>query len=196
MSHLKTFFHTLETICPIPQEEKEKAMSHMKEVQLKKGDYFGKFNEINEDFAIIVKGLVKESFIKSNGQEYIKDFRREGQTTSHYRSILLREKSKVYVQCMEDCIFYVANYSDYTNLLNGHICWYKLTKVLSDREFFIKEDREYQFLMCKAQKRYELFYKNYPDLANRVPQNQIAMYLGIDPSSLNRIIAKIKSKKI
>ncbi len=50
--------------------------------------------------------------------------------------------------------------------------------------------------MCKAQKRYELFYQNYPDLVNRVPQNQIAMYLGIDPSSLNRIIAKLKSKKI
>jgi len=74
MSHLKTFFHTLETICPIPPEEKEKAMSSMEEVKLKKGDYFGKFNEINDDFAIIVKRLVKESFIKSNGQEYIKDF--------------------------------------------------------------------------------------------------------------------------
>jgi len=46
----------------------------MEEVKLKKGDYFGKFNEINDDFAIIVKRLVKESFIKSNGQEYIKDF--------------------------------------------------------------------------------------------------------------------------
>jgi len=190
MSHWPNIFSSLEKICSIPSEEKAKAMNYMKEVKLRKGDYFGKFDEINDDFAIIVKGLIKEFYLKSNGQEYIKGFRKEGQTTGHYRSIVLREKSKMNIECMEDCIFYVAKYKDYEKLLDGHICWYKISKVLDDKEFFIKEDREYQFLMHKAEKRYELFKNEHPDLINRIPQYQIAMYLGIDPSSLNRILAK------
>ena len=193
MNYWKTFFDNLETICSIPTEEKEKAMSYMKEVKLKKGAYFGKFDEMNDDFAIIVKGLIKEYYLKSNGQEYIKGFRKEGQTTGHYRSIVLQEKSKMNIECMEDCIFYVAKYKDYEKLLDGHICWYKITKYLDDKEFFIKEDREYQFLMYKAENRYELFQKEHSDLMTRIPQNQIAMYLGIDPSSLNRILAKKKA---
>ena len=193
MSHWPSIFANLEKICPIPPEEKTKAISFMKELKLKKGAYFGKFDEINDDFAIIVKGLIKEFYLKSNGQEYIKGFRQEGQTTGHYRSIVLREKSKMNIECMEDCIFYVAKYKDYEKLLDGHICWYKITKVLDDKELFIKEDREYQFLMYKAEKRYELFRNEHPEMVNRIPQYQIAMYLGIDPSSLNRILAKKKT---
>jgi len=48
--------------------------------------------------------------------------------------------------------------------------------------------REEQLLKYDAKDCYTDFTKDFPNLLDRLPQLQIALYLGVNPSSLNRII--------
>jgi DNA-binding MarR family transcriptional regulator len=49
--------------------------------------------------------------------------------------------------------------------------------------------------MSSPEERYLALLKNRPDLIQRVPQHQIASYLGIKPESLSRIRKRISSSK-
>jgi DNA-binding MurR/RpiR family transcriptional regulator len=56
----------------------------------------------------------------------------------------------------------------------------------------IKANREIQLLLYNATDRYKNFIQAQPELAQRLPQYHLATYLGINPSSLNRLIKKIE----
>ena len=52
-----------------------------------------------------------------------------------------------------------------------------------------------EFKISSPEQRYLNLLQNRPDLIQRVPQNQLASYLGIKPQSLSRLRARILEKK-
>ena len=50
-----------------------------------------------------------------------------------------------------------------------------------------KQQELTELITLKPEKRYEKLQQERPDLLNRVPQYQIASYLGIKPETLSRI---------
>jgi CRP-like cAMP-binding protein len=51
------------------------------------------------------------------------------------------------------------------------------------------------FLTSSPEERFSNLMKNNPSLMNRVPQHQIASYLGVTPESLSRIKKRAYQKK-
>jgi CRP-like cAMP-binding protein len=62
-----------------------------------------------------------------------------------------------------------------------------------EKGFCIKEKRERELLLLDAEKRYNLFITEFPNLENRVSQQIVASYLGIQPESLSRLRRKYKT---
>jgi CRP-like cAMP-binding protein len=50
-------------------------------------------------------------------------------------------------------------------------------------------------LSASAEERYLAFLKTYPELAEQVPQHEIASYLGITPQSLSRIRKELSRRR-
>lgn len=50
-----------------------------------------------------------------------------------------------------------------------------------------QQERMAQLVSFTAEERYEAFLETYPDLQNRLPQVQIAAYIGVTPEFLSRI---------
>jgi CRP-like cAMP-binding protein len=43
---------------------------------------------------------------------------------------------------------------------------------------------------------YEIFKEEFGDLAKKIPQHQIASYLGITPVALSRVLSKVRKKPL
>jgi DNA-binding MarR family transcriptional regulator len=68
-------------------------------------------------------------------------------------------------------------------------------KILSE-ELLAKERIDFnEFKTSSPEKRYLSLIQKRPDLIQRVPQHQLASYLGIKPQSLSRLRARILKKK-
>jgi CRP-like cAMP-binding protein len=52
-----------------------------------------------------------------------------------------------------------------------------------------------EFINSSPEERYESVLRKRPQLVDRVPQHQLASYLGITPESLSRIKKRIKKNK-
>ena len=70
-----------------------------------------------------------------------------------------------------------------------------LCRVLSE-ELLTKQQINFdEFRTSSPEERYLDLTKKRPDLVQRVPQNQLASYLGIKPQSLSRLKARIIQKE-
>ncbi len=58
--------------------------------------------------------------------------------------------------------------------------------------FILKEEKESSFVKDSAEKRYLDFCVDYPELKDKIPQQQIASYLSITPVALSRIRQRLK----
>ncbi len=71
-----------------------------------------------------------------------------------------------------------------------------LCRILSEK-LYLKQQMDFdEFKTSSPEKRYLNLIKQRPDLIQRVPQNQIASFLGITPQSLSRMRARLSEKKI
>jgi hypothetical protein len=97
---------------------------------------------------------------------------------------------------MEDNILLISN-SDMEAEVNSKFPKFDLMCKMLSEELLAKERMDFdEFKTSSPEQRYLNLLQKRPDLIQRVPQHQLASYLGIQPQSLSRLRARIVEKKI
>lgn len=157
-------------------------------------EFFVKFEEVNTNVFLVLNGLLKTYYLDEGGEEIIINFYKENDLSGNWYSTLLGEPSRLCIQALEETTLIQVDIEkvdalvfDNINLLRAynHILKGKLINSLHKIWDNINEKPEVRFLKLK---------KEHPDLLERVPQKQIASYLGITPVSLSRIKKRVSEK--
>jgi CRP/FNR family transcriptional regulator, anaerobic regulatory protein len=80
----------------------------------------------------------------------------------------------------------------YTNIPKLNVIF----KVIIENKFIELQNRVLQNISSTGQQRYLNFLEKYPNLASRLPNTQIASYLGITPEFLSKIRNDFTKKPI
>ena len=160
------------------------------EKQIKKNEYFAIEGEYSSKLAFISAGIVRAFYRNNQGNEYNKTFFSKKGFIGAYSSLITNQENKINLQCLTDCSFLVADFSNIKKLYDTNPKIERLARILAEQFFVSKEKREIEIVMLDATERYEIFQKEHPNLENRIPQYHIASYLGITPTQLSRIRAK------
>ncbi|MNL49606.1 hypothetical protein D3C87_1725560 [compost metagenome] len=71
----------------------------------------------------------------------------------------------------------------------------RIFRILMENAYLSLQKRMFQNISSPAEDRYNFFMEFYPHLSNRIPQTQIASFLGITPEFLSRLInRRLKNK--
>jgi CRP-like cAMP-binding protein len=199
MSLLKTtdVYHRLNLIfqafeISIPEEELIKLINIMSIKELKKGEFFSRAGEESYSFAFISKGIVRFYYDAVEGKEFNQSFHRENDFIMSYMSIMSKKPSSFNVQALEPTTLYQGDYRVFSEFYKQHPVWNELSRKLHEYNFIVKTEREADLLTKDALGRYHAFCERYPDLLERISQHHIALYLGINPVSLARLLSKVK----
>ncbi len=112
--------------------------------------------------------------------------------TSH--CAITKAPSEYYVACVEDCIMTVGN-SDMEVETNSNFPKFELMCRLLSEELLAKQQINFdEFKTSSPEQRYLNLLQSRPDLIQRVPQHQLASFLGMKPQSLSRLRARILEK--
>ena len=71
--------------------------------------------------------------------------------------------------------------------LNADEKFDRIFRVLIENSFIKLQERLLQTISSSAEERYQSFINTYPHLINRLPQIQVASFLGITPEFLSRL---------
>ncbi len=154
-----------------------------------KGSMLLEEGEISNECYFIIKGCVR-SFYNKDGEERTTEFFTEEQAVvpSAYGH---NAPSKHYLECLEDTIAGVGTPELEAEMYQKFPQIESLNRALGEAIMAKYQDAFAEFKMASPEERYLALMERRPDLIQRVPQYQIASYLGIKPESLSRIRKRI-----
>ena len=88
---------------------------------------------------------------------------------------------------MEDTKCLVITVQDQYELFEKAPKLERFFRMLLQKHTGALQDRLFEHIAATAEDRYDTFLERYPNLQNRLPQHQIANYIGVSPEFLSRI---------
>lgn len=159
---------------------------------VKKGTILLKEGQRSKESYFILKGCIRTYYVLDS----------EEKTTGFYTEmeaftppcVISKTPSEYYISCVEDTILSVSN-SDMEAEMNGKFPKFEtLCRMLSE-DLLAKQRIDFdEFKTSSPEQRYFNLLQKRPDLLQRVPQHQLASYLGITPQSLSRLRGRILEK--
>jgi CRP-like cAMP-binding protein len=158
-----------------------------------KGTLLLKEGKLSNECYFVIKGCIRSYYIK-DGEEKTTEFYTEEQSvtpTVYGKKI----PSEYYLECIEDTIAGVGNPELETAMYKKFPQLELLNLALGEAIMAKYIETFAEFKMNSPEERYLNLLKSRPNLIQRVPQHQIASYLGIKPESLSRIRKRIMKQK-
>ena len=159
---------------------------------IKKGTTLLKEGQKSKDSYFVLKGCIRTYYVLDS----------EEKTTAFYTEmealtppcVISKTPSEYYVSCIEDTILTVSN-SDMEVEINSKFPKFETICRILAEELLAKQGIDFdEFKTSSPEQRYLNLIQKRPDLLQRVPQHQLASYLGIKPQSLSRLRARIVGK--
>ncbi|WP_258105499.1 Crp/Fnr family transcriptional regulator [Marinoscillum sp. MHG1-6] len=158
----------------------------------KKGTVLLKAGQRSNEVLFVLKGCIRTYYI-IDGEEKSTAFYTEMEGLTPH-CVMNKEPSEYYISCVEDSILTVSNPDMEAEVFAKFPKFETLCRVLSE-ELLAKQQINFdQFKTSSPEQRYLNLLHKRPDLIQRVPQHQLASYLGIKPQSLSRLRARIVDK--
>lgn len=138
-------------------------------------------------YSFVVSGCFKMYGVDDKGYEHNIQFAAEGDWIADIGSFHSKKPSKLFIEALEPAEILQIEIQDLYFLYNNIPKLNRIFKVIIENKFVELQNRVLQNFSSTAEQRYLSFLEQYPNLANRLPNTQIASYLGITPEFLSKI---------
>ena len=157
-----------------------------------KGTVLLRQGEIPRKCYFVLEGCVRQYAIDVTGREVTSSFYTEEQGISIFNGHKTDKSSEYTLTCLEDSVLVVGlpntereMYAKYTQLET-------MTRRMIEENFGQVQEEFAAFIASTPEERLKTLLRQRPGLISRVPQHQLASYLGMTPESLSRIKKRIQ----
>jgi CRP-like cAMP-binding protein len=181
-----TLVEMMSNFIDLTNDEKQGILETFPIKTILKESFLLKEGQISKDAFVVIKGCIRKYYLQE-GEEITTQFYTEFQSAADIESMANQSPSKYYLICSEDTTVAIMN-SEKENALYkkfprfAEVCRVQMEKVLG-----ANQEAMSTFVHSTPKERYLNLMENRPDLIQRVPQYQLASYLGIKPETLSRI---------
>lgn len=151
----------------------------------------GQYSPLNY---FILKGCIRQYYLV-NGEEKTTRFYTEGEPISPYQGTFKRAPAKFYLSCVEDTVVSVGTPEDEKAFLQKFPKFETICRIATEEEIGKSQETVASYIINSPEERYLNLLKTRPHLLERVPQYQIASYLGLTPESLSRLRKRLLNRR-
>ena len=150
--------------------------------------------DVCKHLCFVNSGCLREYTIDNKGAAHIIQFAIDDWWISDLNSFLSGLPATHNIDALQDSEVLLLEKSSRDKLLDECPKMERFFRLLTESNRVATHRRIADSLSLSAEERYLKFIKTYPKLFERIPQNQIASYLGITPQSLSRIRKEMAKK--
>ncbi len=187
------FVEHFSRISPLSTEEADVISKSMIVREFKRGTVLLKEGQLSVDTYFILEGCIRE-YILIDGEEKTTNFFTEEQWVISMSNFNAQSPSTHYLVCVEDTSVVVGNEEAAQVMFKKFPRFETISRAVM--EVFFSEQKKIltSFLTDTPEQRYMNLLKARPDIFQRVPQYQLASYIGVKPESLSRIRKRVLEK--
>lgn len=171
----------------LPQATIEELAKDIQVREASKGERLLVQGEWSRECFFVLKGCLRQFAVDEEGREQTYNFFTEGQTAIVYQAYTLGLPSDYTIESIEDAVLIVGDFLTEATMMEKHSELPDITRSFMEMNLAEVQDERANFVKSSPEQRYISLLKDRPDLPDRVPQHQIASYLGMTPESLSRI---------
>jgi CRP-like cAMP-binding protein len=186
----------LELISQFPSLNRDEVKAIYESINVrsvKKGTILLKEGTVSKECYSVLTGCVRQYSIK-DGEEKTTAFFTEGQAAASFKSYINGTPSNHTLVCMEDCTLTIGTKKKELEMIAEFPKLEAIIRSEMEKNAGNAQEEMATFMTSSPEERYLNLLENRADLLNRVPQHQIASYLGVTPESLSRIRKRIVTK--
>ena len=188
----KILFDFISKYISLTKEEENTLISLDIFQTIKKGTILLKEGQSSCNGYFVLKGCLRTYYI-IDGEEKTTNFytELEGVTPN---CVLNKKPSKYSIACTEDSIITISNPDMEAEIFEKFPKFETLCRIISE-ELIGKQQVVFDdFKTSSPEQRYLNMLQNRPDLIQRIPQHQLASYIGVKPQSLSRLRNRILTR--
>lgn len=161
--------------------------------EYKKGKILLREGQIGNICYFVLQGCVRQYYLM-DGTEKTTNFFTEGQPVNS--TVVFENKpSRSFLVCNEDCILVEGKPDDEQAFFTQMPRMEALSRIGVEVELQKTQETHAEYIIASPTERYKNLLQTRPGLLDRVPQYQLASYLGITPESLSRIRKRMMKKQ-
>ncbi len=181
----------IQRFLPLTDEEKYMILSIMHPKKIRKRQYLLQEGDVSKYSAFVLSGCLRCYFVDQNGFEHILQFAIEDWWITDMMSFASGKTSRLNVDALEDSEVLLLTREDQLALFERCPKFEKYFRIITENGMISNQQRLLDNLSLPAIERYKNFIQKYPLFMQRIPQTQIAAYLGITPEFLSKIRSQI-----
>jgi CRP-like cAMP-binding protein len=181
---LKTYLNRYTTLDEAAQQA---ILDDLRVEEYKKGTVLLRQGDVPSVCYFILRGCVREYATDEAGREVTSNFYTEEQAIAMFQRHRDDPSSAYAYACLEDTVAVVGALDVEQAMYDKHAQLEGMTRRMIEQNFALMQEEFAAFVASSPEERYLSLLKKRPTLIERVPQHQLASYLGVTPESLSRI---------
>ena len=150
--------------------------------------------EICKNSYFVNSGILRSFNINDNIVEHVLNFACEGWWISDMYSYITQKPGDLFIEVLEDAEVVLLS-KENQELLDQEIPKLeRFFRILIEKSLVANQERLMNNLSLSAEERFEKFCTKYPTLIQKVPQKQIASFIGVTPEFFSKMKAKMLRK--
>ncbi len=179
---------------PITDDEFGRCVGYFLPRRVRRRQFVLQAGDVCKHVTFVTSGCLRAYTVDQNGEEHVIQFAIEDWWISDLQSFLSGKPASYTIDALEDSEVLMLDKENRDRILQAVPNLERYFRLLQEANYVATHHRIEESLSASAEERYLDFMKTYPTLFQRIPQNQIASYLGITPQSLSRIRKELSEK--
>lgn len=163
--------------------------------KFRKNQYILQQGDVSRYETYMISGLARTYEVDDNGQEHIISFNPEDHWIGDLCSFYTGTPTYLNIDCLEETEVFQITHPDLEKLFIEVPKMNIFYRILYRNSIIAYNKRVGSALSKTALERYYEFQERFPQIEQRVPNHQIASFLGITPQSLSRLRKQAMGKK-
>jgi CRP/FNR family transcriptional regulator, anaerobic regulatory protein len=150
--------------------------------------------EVSKYSYFVNSGLLRSFNINDNIVEHVLSFACEGWWIGDMYSLLSQKPGNLFIEVLEEAEVVLLSKENQEQLYLEIPKLERFFRILTENSLVAHQERLMDNLSLSAEERFDKFCKRYPTLIQKVPQKQIAPYIGVTPEFFSKMKARILKK--
>jgi len=175
----------------ISKESLELICSYFEKVTTKRNQILLDYDQVSQYYYFVNKGAVRIFTITKDGREVSRYFAFENTFVTALPSFIDQKPAEEYFQAIEKSELLRISRANFYSLVQNEPVFAQIYTEILELGFIVAQKRIYGFQGDDALSQVRWLIKNQPKVILRVSNKMAASFLGISPSTLSRIKAKL-----
>jgi CRP-like cAMP-binding protein len=178
----------------LTQEEETLFLSKTETKQFKAKTILLSSGEISNCSYFVNSGILRSFNINDNIIEHVLHFACEGWWIGDMYSYISEKPGNLFIEVLEDAEVVIITKENHKKLYKEIPKLERFFRILAENSLVSHQERLMDNLSLSAEERFEKFCSKYPTLIQKIPQKQIASYIGVTPEFFSKMKSKLLKK--